>query len=118
MANLGYIGLGAMGGRIADRLLSKGHTVIGHNRTKSKAQWLLDKGMTWGDSPRAVAAAADVTFVMVTDTNALNAVAEGPELPTGATANQFLTAARGLGLEKEDCAVLFHVLARLSGVTA
>ena len=45
MANLGYIGLGAMGGRIADRLLSKGHTVIGHNRTKSKAQWLLDKGM-------------------------------------------------------------------------
>jgi phosphoglycerate dehydrogenase-like enzyme len=31
MANLGYIGLGAMGGRIADRLLSKGHTLIGHN---------------------------------------------------------------------------------------
>jgi 3-hydroxyisobutyrate dehydrogenase-like beta-hydroxyacid dehydrogenase len=79
MANLGYIGLGAMGGRIADRLLSKGHSVIGHNRTKSKAQWLLDKGMTWGESPRAVAAAADVTFVMVTDTAALNAVAEGPD---------------------------------------
>ena len=77
MANLGYIGLGAMGGRIADRLLAKGHTVIGHNRTKSKAQWLLDKGMTWGDSPRAVASGADVTFVMVTDTGALNAVAEG-----------------------------------------
>jgi 3-hydroxyisobutyrate dehydrogenase-like beta-hydroxyacid dehydrogenase len=71
MANLGYIGLGAMGGRTADRLLSKGHTVTGYNRTKSKAQWLLDKGMKWGDSPRAVAAAADVTFVMVTDTNAL-----------------------------------------------
>jgi 3-hydroxyisobutyrate dehydrogenase-like beta-hydroxyacid dehydrogenase len=47
MANLGYIGLGAMGGRIADRLLYKGHTVIGHNRTKSKAQWLLGKGMTF-----------------------------------------------------------------------
>jgi 3-hydroxyisobutyrate dehydrogenase-like beta-hydroxyacid dehydrogenase len=77
MANLGYIGLGAMGGRTADRLLSKGHTVIGHNRTKAKAQWLLDKGMAWGESPRAVAAAADVTFVMVTDTNALNAVADG-----------------------------------------
>ena len=79
MANLGYIGLGAMGGRTADRLLSKGHTVIGHNRTKSKAQWLLDKGMAWGKSPRAVAAAADVTFVMVTDTNALNAVADGAD---------------------------------------
>ena len=79
MANLGYIGLGAMGGRTADRLLAKGHTVIGYNRTKPKAQWLLDKGMKWGDSPRAVAAAADVTFVMVTDTNALNAVADGAD---------------------------------------
>jgi 3-hydroxyisobutyrate dehydrogenase-like beta-hydroxyacid dehydrogenase len=79
MANLGYIGLGAMGGRTADRLLAKGHTVTGHNRTRSKAQWLIDKGMQWGDSPRAVASAADVTFVMVTDTKALNAVADGPD---------------------------------------
>jgi 3-hydroxyisobutyrate dehydrogenase-like beta-hydroxyacid dehydrogenase len=38
MANLGYIGLGAMGGRMVDRLLTKGHSVIGYNRTKSKAQ--------------------------------------------------------------------------------
>jgi 3-hydroxyisobutyrate dehydrogenase-like beta-hydroxyacid dehydrogenase len=68
-----------MGGRTADRLLAKGHTVTGHNRTKSKAQWLLDKGLRWADSPGAVAKAADVTFVMVTDTNALNAVAEGPD---------------------------------------
>ncbi len=42
----------------------------------------------------------------------------GVTLPTGAIANQFLTAARGLGLEKEDCAVLFHPLAKLSGVPA
>jgi 3-hydroxyisobutyrate dehydrogenase-like beta-hydroxyacid dehydrogenase len=79
MANLGYIGLGAMGGRTADRLLSKGHSVTGYNRTKSKAQWLLDKGMQWGDSPRAVASGADITFVMVTDTKALNAVVDGPD---------------------------------------
>jgi 3-hydroxyisobutyrate dehydrogenase-like beta-hydroxyacid dehydrogenase len=79
MANLGYIGLGAMGSRTAERLVAKGHTVTGYNRTKSKAQALLARGMQWGDSPRAVAAAADVTFVMVTDTNALNAVADGPD---------------------------------------
>jgi 3-hydroxyisobutyrate dehydrogenase-like beta-hydroxyacid dehydrogenase len=79
MANLGYIGLGAMGGRMADRLLDKGHTVTGHNRTKSKAQWLIDKGLKWGDSPRAVALAADVTFVMVTDSAALEGVAEGAD---------------------------------------
>jgi 3-hydroxyisobutyrate dehydrogenase-like beta-hydroxyacid dehydrogenase len=79
MANLGYVGLGAMGGLMAERLLSKGHTVTGYNRTKSKAQGLLDKGMKWGDSPRAVAAAADVTFVMVTNSAALEAVANGPD---------------------------------------
>ena len=54
MANLGYIGLGAMGGRMANRLLDKEHTVTGYNRTRSKAQWLIDRGMGWGDSPRAV----------------------------------------------------------------
>jgi len=79
MANLGYVGLGAMGGLMAERLMAKGHTVTGYNRTKSKAQSLLDKGMKWGDSPRAVAAAADVTFVMVTNSAALEAVANGPD---------------------------------------
>jgi 3-hydroxyisobutyrate dehydrogenase-like beta-hydroxyacid dehydrogenase len=79
MANLGYIGLGAMGGRMADRLMSKGHSVTGYNRTKSKGQWLVDKGMTWADSPKDVAATADVVFIMVMDHNALNAVVDGPD---------------------------------------
>ena len=38
-------------------------------------------------------------------------------LPTTAIANQMLTAARGMGLEKQDFAVLFEVLAKLAGVT-
>jgi 3-hydroxyisobutyrate dehydrogenase-like beta-hydroxyacid dehydrogenase len=79
MANLGYIGLGAMGSRMANRLLDKGHTVTGYNRTRSKAQWLIDRGMKWGDSPRAVAQAADVVFVMVTDSKALEGVSNGPD---------------------------------------
>src|SRR5687767_10380889 len=79
MANLGYIGLGAMGSRMANRLLDKGHTVTGYNRTRSKAQWLIDRGMKWGDSPKAVAQAADVTFVMVTDSKALVGVSEGAD---------------------------------------
>jgi 3-hydroxyisobutyrate dehydrogenase-like beta-hydroxyacid dehydrogenase len=79
MANLGYIGLGAMGGRMAARLLTKGHRVTGYNRTRSKAQWLVDRGMTWADCPRAVAAATDTLFVMVTDSAALEAVAHGPD---------------------------------------
>jgi 3-hydroxyisobutyrate dehydrogenase-like beta-hydroxyacid dehydrogenase len=79
MAKLGFIGLGVMGGNMVARLLEKGHTVTGYNRTRSKAQWLIDKGMKFGDSPRAVAAASDVTFTMVTNAVALAAVTDGAE---------------------------------------
>ena len=60
-----------MGGRMVNRLLDKGHTVTGYNRTRSKAQLLIDRGMKWADSPRAVCAAADVTFAMVANSAAL-----------------------------------------------
>jgi 3-hydroxyisobutyrate dehydrogenase-like beta-hydroxyacid dehydrogenase len=79
MVNLGFVGLGVMGSQMVSRLLDKGHVVTGYNRTRSKAQWLVDRGMKWGDSPRAVSAAADVTFVMVTNSEALRSVAEGPD---------------------------------------
>jgi 3-hydroxyisobutyrate dehydrogenase-like beta-hydroxyacid dehydrogenase len=79
MANLGFIGLGAMGGRVSKRLLDAGHAVTGYNRTKSKAQWLLNAGMQWADSPKAVAEAADVIFTMVTHTRALHEVLTGPD---------------------------------------
>jgi 3-hydroxyisobutyrate dehydrogenase-like beta-hydroxyacid dehydrogenase len=79
MATLGFIGLGAMGGRVAKRLLDAGHVVIGYNRTPSKAQWLLNSGLRWGESPRVVAKTADIIFSMVTNTTALEAVVEGPD---------------------------------------
>src|SRR5712692_4173025 len=68
-----------MGSQMVNRLLAKGHTVCGYNRTRSKAQWLIERGMQWADSPRAVSAAADVTFAMVTNVKALEAIAEGPD---------------------------------------
>ena len=79
MANLGFIGLGVMGGQMVKRLLDKGHTVTGYNRTRSKAQWLVDRGMKRGETPRAVSGAADITLCMVTNTEALKTVAEGPD---------------------------------------
>src|ERR1700728_611109 len=89
MAKLGFIGLGVMGGNMVARLLEKGHTVTGYNRTRAKAQWLIDKGMRWADSPRAVAAAADITFAMVTNSAALGAIAEGHDgLLAGFTAGK------------------------------
>ena len=78
MANLGWVGLGVMGGHMVEKFLEKGHTVTGYNRTKSKAQWLIDKGMKWADSPKAVGAAADTIFSMVTNSAAVSELAEGP----------------------------------------
>jgi 3-hydroxyisobutyrate dehydrogenase-like beta-hydroxyacid dehydrogenase len=77
MAKLGFVGLGAMGGRVVKRLLDAGYEVTGYNRTRAKAQWLLDAGMRWAETAQAVAEAADVIFTMVTDTRALASVVEG-----------------------------------------
>ncbi len=79
VANLAFVGLGVMGGRIARRLLAAGHRVTGYNRTKAKAQWLLEAGLRWADTPRQAALAADVVFTMLTDTAALQAVAGGAD---------------------------------------
>ena len=79
MANVGFVGLGDMGSRMVKRLLDAGHSVTGYNRTKAKAQWLLDAGMKWAETPRAVAATAETTLSMVTNTQALLAVTGGPD---------------------------------------
>jgi 3-hydroxyisobutyrate dehydrogenase-like beta-hydroxyacid dehydrogenase len=77
MANLGFVGLGVMGSRMVNRLLDKGHSVTGYNRTRAKAQWLIDRGMKWANSPHDVAEAADLTLSMVTNSAALQDIADG-----------------------------------------
>src|SRR6267154_3645238 len=79
MVKLGFVGLGVMGGNMVSRLLEKGHSVTGYNRTRSKAQGLIDRGMRFAESPRAVAEASDVSFTMVTNAGALAEVTEGPD---------------------------------------
>jgi 3-hydroxyisobutyrate dehydrogenase-like beta-hydroxyacid dehydrogenase len=76
---VGFAGLGAMGGGIARRLADAGYEVTGWNRTKSKAQPLLDAGLGWADTPRALAESSDVLFTMLTDSGALEATAGGDE---------------------------------------
>jgi 3-hydroxyisobutyrate dehydrogenase-like beta-hydroxyacid dehydrogenase len=78
VADVGFVGLGAMGGGIAKRLLEAGNHVVGYNRTRERAQWLLDAGMRWGETPREVAETSDFVFTMVTNTAAVKAVCEGP----------------------------------------
>jgi 3-hydroxyisobutyrate dehydrogenase-like beta-hydroxyacid dehydrogenase len=79
LANLGFVGLGVMGGRITRRLLAAGHTVSGYNRSREKAAPLAELGLVVRDTPREVAESADVVFSMVTNVAALRAVTEGPD---------------------------------------
>jgi 3-hydroxyisobutyrate dehydrogenase len=79
VTEIGFVGLGTMGGRIAKRLIDAGHSLTGHNRTRSKAEWLIAEGMRWADSPREAAQAGELTFSMVTGPQALMAIAEGSD---------------------------------------
>ncbi len=76
---VGFAGLGAMGAGIAQRLMDAGYDVVGWNRTKERAQSLLDAGMGWADTPRELAASVDVLFTMLTNTAAIEAIASGPD---------------------------------------
>ncbi|HEY7390746.1 MAG TPA: NAD(P)-dependent oxidoreductase [Bryobacteraceae bacterium] len=79
MPDLAFVGLGVMGSRMVARLLEKGHRVAGYNRTRSKAQWLIDQGMVWADSPRAAATRGEVVLSMVTNSAALKQIAHGSD---------------------------------------
>jgi 3-hydroxyisobutyrate dehydrogenase-like beta-hydroxyacid dehydrogenase len=76
---VGVVGLGVMGGRIAGRLLDSGYPVLGTNRTPERAVSLVERGLLWRDTPREVAAAADVVLSSVADDTALGAVASGSD---------------------------------------
>jgi 3-hydroxyisobutyrate dehydrogenase-like beta-hydroxyacid dehydrogenase len=78
MTAIGFTGLGSMGAPIAGRLLD-GNQVYGTNRTQAKAEPLIERGLIWRDTPREVAAAADIVFSMVTDDAALTAITSGPD---------------------------------------
>ena len=78
MTTIGFVGLGSMGAPLAGRLLP-GNPVYGTNRTRAKASALIRQGLIWRDTPREVAASAQVVFSMVTDDAALAAVTSGPD---------------------------------------
>ena len=62
---IGWIGTGVMGASMCGHLLKAGYACTIFNRTKEKAQSLLDQGATWADSPQQVANSADVIFTIV-----------------------------------------------------
>jgi 3-hydroxyisobutyrate dehydrogenase-like beta-hydroxyacid dehydrogenase len=76
-AAVGVVGLGAMGGRFAGRMLDAGYEVHGTDRTATPAQPLIARGLHWHDTLREVAAAVDVVISMVTDDSAGHAREHG-----------------------------------------
>ncbi len=62
---IGWIGTGVMGASMCSHAIDAGYRVTVHNRTRSRAEPLLDKGASWADTPAGVAAASDVIFSIV-----------------------------------------------------
>ena len=74
---LGFVGLGRMGGNMAARFLDAGHPVHGESRSRARAQHLVDEGLSWCETPRDVAEAAEIVFTSIPDDAALEEVASG-----------------------------------------
>ena len=62
---IGWIGTGVMGRWMCQHLMSAGFAATVYNRSREKAQPLLDAGATFANSPKAVAEASDVVFAIV-----------------------------------------------------
>jgi 3-hydroxyisobutyrate dehydrogenase len=62
---IGWIGTGVMGRWMCHHLMTKGYKATVYNRTKQKAQPLLEQGAAWADTPRQVAEKSDVVFAIV-----------------------------------------------------
>jgi 3-hydroxyisobutyrate dehydrogenase-like beta-hydroxyacid dehydrogenase len=77
--NIGFIGLGIMGSRMAANLQKGGHSLAVHNRTREKAKPLLAKGASWADSPAALATQAEVIFTMLAHPDAVEEAALGED---------------------------------------
>src|SRR6202171_6390886 len=74
---IGFIGLGIMGSRMAADLQRHGYSLVVFNRTRAKAQPLLDQGATFSDSPAKLAEQVDVLFTMLAHPDAVEQAALG-----------------------------------------
>jgi 3-hydroxyisobutyrate dehydrogenase/glyoxylate/succinic semialdehyde reductase len=75
MMKIGFIGLGIMGSRMAANLQKHGYALVVFNRTRAKAQPLLDKGASFAESPAKLAEQVDLLFTMLAHPDAVEQAA-------------------------------------------
>ncbi len=79
METIGFVGLGHMGGNMAGRYLAAGYTVYGNDRDRDAAQSLVDQGLRWLDTPRAIAEAVGIVMTSLPNDDIVESVASAPE---------------------------------------
>ena len=79
MESIGFVGLGHMGGNMAARLMDTDYAVCGTARNRDGAQWLVDRGLQWLDTPREVAEMADVVLTSLPDDAVVESVSSGAD---------------------------------------
>lgn len=84
MSTIAWIGTGIMGRSMALHLIDGGHTLTVYNRTREKAQDVLDAGASWAESPAAAARGAEFVFTIVGYPSDVDAVYRGPDGILGA----------------------------------
>jgi 3-hydroxyisobutyrate dehydrogenase len=104
---IAFIGLGAMGGGMAARLLDSGAHVTVYNRTRSKGEELADKGAVLADTPAEAAAGADVVFLSLATSEVVETLLFGENgvvetLPKGAVVADMSTVAPDFAVRLRD----------------
>jgi len=84
---LAWIGTGIMGGTLCGHLLDAGYELVVSNRTRARADALVERGARWADSPAEAAAGADVVFTMVGYPDDVREVVLGQQGTLGAVAD-------------------------------
>src|SRR5829696_2258275 len=113
---IGWIGTGVMGSSMCGHLMAKGFAATVYNRSKDKAQGLLDKGAKWADTPKAVAEQSDVIFTIVGYPKDVREVTLGKEgALAGCKAEAVLV---DMTTSQPSLAVEIHEAAKAKGVHA
>lgn len=106
---VGFVGLGIMGSRMAQRLLEAGEELVVYNRTPEKAEALAERGAQVVARPADAGKRADVLITMLADPTAVQAAAGG--------VNGFLAQLRP-GTVWVDCSTTNPAFARRMGEQA